>query len=78
MYLLIFAAIFVICCLCAVFQMTNSRYVTVTINSESVSKGQNPDGTAFDIYQVLSDEVLTAASEKLGGKISVAELRYHL
>ena len=77
-YLLVFALIFAFCCLYAVFQMTNSRYVTITINSASVSKGQNPDGTAFDIYQILSDEVLEAASQKLGGKISVAELKRHL
>ena len=78
LYLLVFALVFAVCCLYAVLQMTNSRYVTITINSASVSKGQNPDGTAFDIYQILSDEVLEAASEKLGGKISVAELKRHL
>ena len=48
-YVLIFALIFTFCCLRAVFQMTNSRSVTITINSASVAKGQNPDGTAFDI-----------------------------
>ena len=77
-YLLVFALIFAVCCLYAVFQMTNSRFVTITINSASVSKGQNPDGTAFDIYQILSDEVLEAASQKLNGKISAAELKRHL
>ena len=78
LYLIGFGVAFVICCLCAVFQMTNSSYVTVTLNSASVSKGRNPDGTAFDIYQILSDEVLEAASQKLGGKISAAELKRHL
>lgn len=77
-YLLVFALIFAVCCLYAVFQMTNSRFVTITINSASVSKGQNPDGTAFDIYQILSDGVLEAASQKLNGKISAAELKRHL
>ena len=77
-YLLAFALVFGICCLCAVFQMTNSRYVTITMNSASVSKGQNPDGTVFDIYELLGDAVLEAASEKLGGKISAAELKQHL
>ena len=76
--LLAFALIFLICCLCAAFQMANSRYVTITINSTSVSNGQNPDGTAFDIYQILSDEVLETASQKLDGKISAAELKCHL
>ena len=77
-YLLVFAAIFVICSACAVFQMSNSRYITVNINSASVSKGQNPDGTVFDIYYILSDEVLEAASQKLHGRISAAELKRHL
>ena len=78
LYLIGFIAVFVICCLCAVFQMTNSSFVTITINSGSVSKGQNPDGSAFDIYEIFSDEVLESASEKLGGKISAAELKRHL
>lgn len=78
LYLLVFALVFAICCLYAVFQMTNSRYVTITINSASVSKGQNPDGSAFDIYEILSDEVLEAASQKLSGKVSAAELKQHL
>ena len=77
-YLLVFVAIFVICSVCAVFQMTNSRCVTVNINSASVAKGQNPDGTAFDIYQILSDEVLEMASAKLDGRISASELKRHL
>ena len=77
-YLLAFALVFAVCCLYAVFQMTNSRYVTVTLNAASVAKGQNPDGSAFDIYEILSDEVLEAASEKLGGRTSAAELKHHL
>ena len=77
-YLFAFTLVFLVCCLYAVFQMTNSRYVIVTINSASVSKGQNPDGSAFDIYEILSDEVLESASKKLGGKISAAELSRHL
>lgn len=77
-YLLVFALIFAICCLSAMLQITNSRYVTITINSASVAKGQNPDGSAFDIYQILSDEVLEAAARKLGGKIRVDELKLHI
>lgn len=77
-YLSVFALVFAICCLYAVFQMTNSRYVLITMNSASVSAGRNPDGTTFDIYEILSDEVLEAASEKLGGWISADELRNHL
>lgn len=78
LYLLVFALVFAVCCLHAVFQMANSRYVIITMNSASVSKGQNPDGSAFDIYEILSEEVLRGASEKLGGKISAEELRRHL
>lgn len=77
-YLLAFLVVFAICSLCAIFQMTNSRTVTITINSASVSKGQNPDGSAFDIYEILSDEVLDAASQKLDGRVSVAELKQRL
>ena len=77
-YLLVFALVFAVCCLYAVFQMTNSRYVTITINSASVSKGQNPDGSPFDIYEICSDEVLEAAAQKLNGEISAAELKRHL
>ena len=78
LYVLVFALIFSVCCLSALSQMTNSKSVTITINSASVSKGQNPDGSAFDIYKILSDEVLQAASEKLGGRISADELKLHL
>ena len=78
LYLIGFIVVFAICCLCAVFQMTNSSFVTITINSASVSKGQNPDGSAFDIYEIFSDEVLESASEKLEGKIGAAELKRHL
>ena len=78
LYLLGFAAVFVICCLCALFQLTNSKSMTININSASVSKGQNSDGTAFDIHAIFSEEVLEAASEKLKGRISAEELRSHL
>ena len=77
-YLIALAVVFAVCCLYAVNQMTNSVSVTITLNSASVAKGQNPDGTAFDIYQILSDEVLEVASLKLKGKISAAELKRHL
>ena len=77
-YLIALAVVFAVCCLYAVNQMTNSASVTITLNSASVAKGQNPDGTAFDIYQILSDEVLEVASLKLKGKISAAELKRHL
>ena len=77
-YLLAFAVVFVICTLSAIFQMTNSRSVTITINSASAAKGQNPDGSAFDIYRILSDEVLELAAQKLGGETSAAALRQHL
>lgn len=78
LYLIGFVVVFAICCLSAVFQMVNSRSIIITINSASVAKGQNPDGSAFDIYEILSDQVLEAASQKLDGKISAAELKGHL
>ena len=78
LYVVMFALVFSVCCLYALFQMTNSKSITITMNSASVSSGQNPDGSAFDIYQILSDEVLEAAAEKLNGKISASELKKHL
>lgn len=78
LYLIVFALVFAVCSLYAVFQMTNSSVVTITMNSDTVSKGQNPDGSPFDIYQILGDEILESASEKLGGKISASELKLHL
>lgn len=78
LHLVVFTLVFVVCGLYAFSQMTSSRSITITVNSASVSKGQNPDGTAFDIYQILSDEVLEAASNKLGNGVSAAELRAHL
>ena len=77
-YVLVFTLVFAICCLCAVFQMANSRCVTITINSAAAAKGQNPDGSSYDIYQIISDEVLESASQKLGGNISATELKQHL
>ena len=78
LYLIAFAVVFVVCCLTATFQIINSKSITITLNSASVSKGQNPDGSPFDIYQILSDDVLEAASEKMEGRISAAELKRHL
>ena len=77
-YLLAVLVVFAICSLGAVFQAANSRSVTITMNSASVSKGQNPDGSGFDIYEILSDEVLEAAAEKLNGRVSTEELKRHL
>ena len=78
LYVLAFILVFMVCSLYAMYQITNSSSITITINSVSVSKGQNPDGSAFDIYQILSDEVLEAASKKLGNRISADNLKRHL
>lgn len=56
----------------------NSASVTIVVNSADIAAGTNPDGTPFDIYEVLSDEVLTSASEKLNGRLSAEELKKHL
>ena len=78
LHLAVFVLVFVVCGLYAFSQMTSSRSVTITVNSTSISKGQNPDGTPFDIYRILSDEVLEAAVAKLGSAVSAGELRAHL
>ena len=56
----------------------NTAYTTVSISFSEISKGCNPDGSPFDIYEVLSDEVLKNACDKLDNKITPETLRGHI
>ena len=47
----------------------NTAYTTVSISFSEITKGCNPDGSPFDIYEVLSDEVLTSACDKLNNRL---------
>lgn len=76
--ILILALIIVVCCIHAVFQLTNSVGATVMLCSVSSENGRNPDGTPFSIMELFESEVLDRASEKLNGQLSAQELRNHL
>ena len=56
----------------------NSAYTTVSASFSEIADGGNPDGSPFDIYEVLDEEVLTAACEKLDNKIDPETLKKHL
>lgn len=57
---------------------TNTVYTTVSLSFSEISKGCNPDGSPFDIYEVLSKTVLENACKKLGGKLDPTTLRKHI
>lgn len=56
----------------------NSAYTTVSASFSEIADGGNPDGSPFDIYEVLDEEVLTAACEKLDNTIDPETLKKHL
>lgn len=76
--ILVISLILIICCIQAVYQLTNSVSSTVMINSIYSAKGQNPDGTPFSIMEIFNDDIMNKTVEKLGNKISTQELRSHL
>lgn len=57
---------------------TNTVYTTVSLSFSEISKGCNPDGSPFDIYEVLSKPVLENACKKLGGRLDPTTLRKHI
>lgn len=75
---IIVAFILVVCGIYAVHQLTNSTSAAIMVNSTFAANGRNPDGTAFDIMELLHDDVLNSAAEKLDEKMTVQELRSHL
>lgn len=56
----------------------NSAHTTVSASFSEIADGGNPDGSPFDIYEVLDEEVLHAACEKLDNKIDPETLKKHL
>lgn len=70
--------LFLIAALCVIVQSFNSSFIKISANFSSVTDGKNPDGSPFDINEVLSDEVLESASQKLEGKVDIATLKKHL
>lgn len=77
-YAIILCIILVFCGIHAVYQLTNSVSATVMVGSVFSADGQNPDGTPFSIVELFHDDIMNRAVQKLGGKLSVQELRSHL
>ena len=63
---------------CVIAGNLNMAYTTVSISFSEITKGCNPDGSPFDIYEVLSDEVLTSACDKLNNRLSPEMLKEHI
>ncbi len=63
---------------CVITGNLNTAYTTVSISFSEISNGCNPDGSPFDIYEVLSDEVLKNACDKLDNKLSPETLKEHI
>lgn len=78
LYILISLLILVVCGAFAAYQMYNSINATVMINSLYSAEGKNPDGTPFSIMEILNDDIMISASEKIGGKMTAEEIRNHL
>lgn len=53
---------------------TEARTI-VGFNYKEASQGLNPNSTRFNSYDIISDEVLELALERLGSKVSVRQLR---
>ncbi len=56
----------------------NRSSITMVMNFPEIASGNNPDGSPFDIYDFVSDEVLEAACEKLDNRVDVNTLKAHL
>ena len=63
---------------CIIAGNLNTAYTTVSISFSEITKGCNPDGSPFDIYEVLSDEVLANACDRLDDKLSPDMLKEHI
>lgn len=77
----VIAAVVLIALLCglgSVLSVSNRASISLTVAFARGSEGHNPDGSAFQISQIISDEVLAAAAKKLGDEMDVETLRAHL
>lgn len=50
-------------------KLDKPKQAKISLNYQTASEGQNPNGTRFDPYEIVSDEVLKTASETLGYEI---------
>ena len=60
------------------FTNQNTAYTTISVVFSEIAQGCNPDGSPFDIYEVLTDEVLQRTCEKLDNRVDPETLRKHL
>lgn len=70
-----------IACVCLVWSLArtlNSASVVMDLHFQEVAQGKNPDRSRFAASEILSDEVLDAAAQKLGGRVDAQMLRRHL
>ena len=67
-----------ICYIHVIHLLTNSLSVSIMLDSVVSDDGKNPDGTPFQIMELLYDDVLEGAVQKLNGAMTVEELRSHL
>lgn len=72
------AIIFLITLISVVFQGFNSSSINISAHFSSVTNGKNPDGSPFYINEILCDEVLEMASQKLEGKVDAKTIKQHL
>lgn len=57
---------------------SNSAYTTISASFSEIADGHNPDSSPFEIYEVLSDEVLKSACDKLDNKVDPETLKKHI
>ncbi len=67
-----------ICTLCILMVTFNSSYIVVMLRFSEITQGNNPDGSPFDIYELLSEDVLSAACEKVDNRIDPVTLKKHI
>ncbi len=72
------AVILVISMITGIFSTAGTSHIELNTYSETAVDGKNPDGTARNVYELVNNDVLQMASEKLEGKISAEELKRHL
>ena len=64
--------------ICGAFVSMNSSYIVVSFPFSEITQGHNPDGSPFDIYELLNDSVLSRACEKLDNKMDPDTLKKHI
>ena len=71
-------AIFILAGICTLINAANSTSINIGVRFDDVFEGRNPDGSPFEISEVLSDAVLERAITRLEMDVTAADLRRHL